>query len=135
MPGKKIRLSIVSCLLLIGLSAVCLGESKPGPPDPAKMEAELKEGLDQLVTKNVISAQQEEKILEHFKKSAPKQEPSATPPPQPKEQSGPGEGDPLGQLVKDGVITEEQAKAIQEILPKPPKPKAPGEGEKPPSAP
>ncbi len=116
---KKI-LAVFFLLSLLGVTAMCIAENPPGPPpDPSKMEAEFKNKLDKLVERKVITQSQEDAVIQYFqdiRKNGPPPKPMDNQPPQGKE-------GPLDALVKDGTITPEQAKAIEEILPKPPMPK------------
>ncbi len=116
---KKL-LIIFSLLTLLGITAMCIAENPPGPPpDPSKMEAEFKNKLDKLVESKVITRSQEDAVIRYFQGMH-----QNGPPPKPKDNQPPqGQENPLGALVKDGTITPEQAKAIEEILPKPPMPK------------
>lgn len=121
MPVRKLWYVILCSLLLLGICGFCLAENQPGPPpDPAKMLADLKTGLDKLVANDVITTKQEETIIKYFKNMENNK--NGGPPPSMGSKPKQDRNDPLSLLVKDGVITEEQAKAIQKILPKPPKP-------------
>jgi hypothetical protein len=116
---KKLQLITLCSLLLFGFVGICLAENQPGsPPDPAKMEVEFKSGLDKLVADNVITEKQETTIIKYFQDMRDKN----GPPPQPTNNSMQSQNDPLSVLVKDGIITQEQANAIQKVLPKPPAP-------------
>jgi hypothetical protein len=90
------------------------------------MEAEFKKGLDQLVSTNVITAIQEDAIIKHFQDAA---QDGSMPPPTDQSKGG---FDPLGSLVKDGTITQDQASAVEKALPKPPSMDG-GEGGPPPN--
>ncbi len=124
---KNLWMYLLSCIMLVAIGGVGIAQSQPGPPDLKKMEAELKQGLDKLVTEQVITEQQAAKILQYFQKDKPNGAPpqSTDKPPQPPK-------DYLGQLVKDGVITADQAKAVAAVLPKPPQPQ---DGNNPPPPP
>ncbi len=117
MPIKKLMI-VLTVLSLLGIAAICIVENPPGPPpDPSKMEAEFKNGLDKLVAGKVITQNQEYAVIQYFQdmhKNAP--------PPQPSDNSSPNHEDPLSTLVRNGVITQDQAKAIEKLLPKPPIP-------------
>jgi len=115
----------VSFILLFGITGIGFAENQPvgpggPPPDPAKMEAEFKSGLEQLVKNNVITPKQEDTIIRYFRDMRGKNGP-----PPSKEKGNPpqDQANPLSTLVKNGVITQEQAKAIEKIMPKPPMPK------------
>lgn len=110
----------LASLLLIGIVSVCWGQNPPpGPPDPAKMEAELKTSLDELVTSGVITTKQETTILEYLKQNTPRKPEGVPPAPGEKPASG-RRPSMFDQLVKDGIITAEQVKAIEAKMPKPP---------------
>lgn len=111
---------LLASLLLIGVVGVCWADTPPQgpPPDSAKMETELKNVLDQLVSSQVITAKQETAILDYLKKNAPKK-PTGTPPAPGSKPAGGARPSMFEQLVKDGVITSEQASAIEAKMPKP----------------
>ena len=134
---KKLWTILLSSLLLLQIGGICLGANQPGPPDQAKIEAELKKGLDQLVATNIITGEQEQTIIDYFKKppqGQPGEKPSGPPPAMNRANQQP-HNPLLDELVKKGVITEEQAKAVEKVLPKPPAMPTKGDGNNPPPAP
>jgi hypothetical protein len=94
------------------------GPDRPQAPlDPEKMKAELQKKLDELVGSKVITDQQKVAVMQFFSDDFDKmkgQKPGAEP-----GKAGDLKGerkDPLGLLVKDGVITQQQADAIAKGL-------------------
>ncbi len=92
-------------------------------PDPEKMKAELGEKLDELISSNVITDKQKDNIIKYFeddfnrmKGSKPDRrfEKEDVPMDAPREPL-----DPLGRLVKDEVITGEQAEIIRKAILRP----------------
>lgn len=121
MITKKLWLGLLIGLLALGVTGVTFahwrGGQEMGPPDPAAMRAEFQTGLNGLVEKKVIDAKQVETILQYFDKAA--EELKGLPPYEVREkmrQMKTDGTDPLSLLVKDKVLTQEQAKAVQDVL-------------------
>ncbi len=127
MIRTRVCLYLVTWVMLIAIGGMSVSQAKSGPSDPKTMEAELQQGLDKLVAEQVITEQQAAKVLQYFQTNKP----SGPPPPNTSHPTQPPQ-DPLSQMVKDGVITREQAKAIAAVLPKPPQPQ---DGNNPPPLP
>ncbi len=101
-------------------------------PDPEKMKAELEGKLDELISSNVITDKQKDNIIKYFEDDfnmmkGPKPdrrfEKDDVPMDAPR--------DPLGRLVKDEVITAEQADIIRKAILRP----LPAEGDSAPKYP
>lgn len=87
------------------------------PPDPEKMKAELQKKLDDLVGLKVITDKQKVTILKYFSVKFDKMKDRKLDAHSGKNKDLKGERKgPLNLLVKDGVISQEQADAIAKAL-------------------
>jgi hypothetical protein len=125
MTGKKLWAMILAGLLLFGLTGMAFGEDTKAPSTPDEfqevpgalnMDRELGKALDELITVNVITADQKGKIIEYFEKGLKDGKPidqrsMAVP-----KKDG---NDPIGLLVKDNVINQAQAAILARITPRP----------------
>jgi hypothetical protein len=118
MSIKKV-LIIFSLLSLLGITGICMAEGQPGPPPgPPNMDAQLRSGLDKLVEDQVITPKQEQFLMKYFHDMR-----DNGPAAQPTDNRPQNYHNLLGALIKSGDVTPNQARAIEDILSKPPMPR------------